>query len=74
LFDSSVKRLEPIRFPVGVGSVIDGWDEGLQLMRKGSKFQLLIPSYLGYGSEGAPPQIPADTDLIFDIEVLDVIQ
>jgi peptidylprolyl isomerase len=74
LFDSSVKRFEPIRFPVGIGSVIDGWDEGLQLMRKGSKFQLLVPSHLGYGSEGAPPQILPDTDLIFDIEVLDVIQ
>ncbi|MFA6401621.1 MAG: FKBP-type peptidyl-prolyl cis-trans isomerase [Salinivirgaceae bacterium] len=74
LFDSSVKRLEPIRFPVGIGSVIDGWDEGLQLMRKGSKFQLLIPSNLAYGSQGAPPQIPPDTDLIFDIEVIDVIQ
>jgi len=74
LFDSSVKRLEPIRFPVGIGSVIDGWDEGLKLMRKGSKFQLLIPSHLAYGSQGAPPQIPADTDLIFDIEIVDVIQ
>ncbi len=74
LFDSSVKRLEPIRFPVGTGSVIDGWDEGLQLMRKGSKFQLIIPSDLGYGAAGAPPQIPPDTDLIFDIEILDVIQ
>jgi len=74
LFDSSVKRFEPIRFPVGAGVVIDGWDEGLKLMRKGAKFQLLVPSYLGYGAEGAPPQIPADTDLIFDIEVIDVIK
>jgi peptidylprolyl isomerase len=74
LFDSSVKRFEPIRFPVGVGAVIDGWDEGLQLMRKGSKFQLMVPSYLGYGEKGAPPQIPANSDLIFDIEVIDVVK
>lgn len=74
LFDSSVKRFEPIRFPVGIGAVIDGWDEGLLLMRKGSKFQLLVPSHLAYGEDGAPPQIPASSDLIFDIEVLDVIR
>jgi peptidylprolyl isomerase len=74
LFDSSVKRFEPIRFPVGAGIVIDGWDEGLKLMRKGAKFQLLVPSNLGYGTEGSPPLIPEDTDLIFDIEVIDVIQ
>jgi peptidylprolyl isomerase len=73
LFDSSVKRFEPIRFPVGIGAVIDAWDEGLLLMRKGSKFQLLVPSHLAYGEAGAPPQIPANSDLIFDIEVLDII-
>lgn len=74
LFDSSVKRFEPIQVPVGNNVVIDGWDEGLQLMRKGSKFQLLIPANLAYGEQGAPPQIPANTDLIFDIEVLEVIR
>jgi len=74
MFDSSVKRYEPIRFPVGTGVVIDGWDEGLKLMRKGAKFQLLVPSYLGYGAEGSPPLIPEDTDLIFDIEVINVIR
>lgn len=74
LFDSSVKRFEPIRFPVGIGAVIDGWDEGLLLMRKGSKFQLLVPAHLAYGEAGAPPQIPANSDLIFDIEVLDIIR
>jgi peptidylprolyl isomerase len=74
LFDSSVKRFEPIRFPVGAGVVIDGWEEGLKLMRKAAKFQLMVPSYLGYGTEGSPPIIPADTDLIFDIEVIEVIK
>jgi len=74
LFDSSVKREEPIKFPVGVGVVIDGWDEGLLLMKKGAKFQFLVPAKLAYGDQGAPPQIPANADLIFDIEVLDVIK
>lgn len=73
LFDSSVKRFEPIQFPIGIGAVIDGWDEGLKLMRKGAKFQLQIPAKLAYGEQGAPPQIPANTDLIFDIEVVDII-
>ncbi len=74
LFDSSIKRFEPIRFPVGAGAVIDGWDEGLKLMKKGAKFQLIVPAYLGYGEVGAPPQIPPNTDLIFDIEVIDVLK
>ncbi|MBI9066159.1 MAG: FKBP-type peptidyl-prolyl cis-trans isomerase [Salinivirgaceae bacterium] len=74
LFDSSVKRFEPIQIPVGAGAVIDGWEEALQLMRKGSKFQLIIPSHLAYGEEGAPPQIAPNTDLIFDIEVLEVLK
>lgn len=74
LFDSSVKREEPIKFPVGVEVVIEGWDEGLQLMKKGAKFQFLVPAKLAYGEAGAPPQIPANADLVFDIEVLDVIK
>ena len=74
LFDSSVKRFETLRFPVGAGIVIEGWDEGVKLMKKGAKFQLLVPSYLGYGEEGAPPQIPENADLIFDIELIDVIK
>lgn len=74
LFDSSVKRFEPIQVPVGAGAVIDGWEEGLLLMKKGAKFQLLIPSNLGYGETGAPPQIPKNADLIFDIEVLEVLK
>lgn len=73
LFDSSRKRFEPFRFPVGINAVIEGWDEGLKHMRKGAKFQFHIPANLAYGEEGAPPQIPANTDLIFDIEVVDVL-
>lgn len=74
LFDSSVKREEPIKFPVGAGVVIDGWDEGLQLMKKGAKFQFIIPAHLAYGEEGAPPQIPPNSTLIFDIEIINIIQ
>lgn len=74
LFDSSVKRFEPIQFPVGAGFVIDGWDEGIKLMRKGAKFQFIIPSELAYGKEGNPPTVKPDTDLIFDIEIIDVIK
>lgn len=74
LFDSSVKREEPIRFPVGVDAVIKGWDEGMQLMRQGAKFQLFIPAELGYGEKGAPPTIPPNSDLIFDVQVLQVIR
>lgn len=73
LFDSSRNRFEPISFPVGIGAVIDGWDEGLKLMRKGARFQFHIPANLAYGEQGAPPQIPANTNLIFDIEVLDIL-
>lgn len=74
LFDSSVKRESPIRYPVGAGIIIDGWDEASLLMRRGSRFQLLIPSNLAYGEEGLPPTIPANADLIFDVEILDVIE
>ncbi len=74
LFDSSVKRESPIRYPVGAGIIIDGLDEASLLMRRGSRFQLLIPSNLAYGEEGLPPTIPANADLVFDVEILDVIE
>jgi peptidylprolyl isomerase len=74
LFDSSVKREEPLKFPVGAGFVIDGWDEAIQLMRLESKFQLIVPARLAYGEAGSLPEIPANADLIFDIEVLDVMK
>ncbi len=74
LFDSSVKREEPIKFPIGAGVVIDGWDEGLKLMKKGAKFQFIIPAHLAYGEEGAPPQIPSNATIIFDIEVISIMK
>jgi len=72
VFDSSYQRKEPIDFTVGIGQVIKGWDEGLQLMQVGDKARLVIPSQLAYGSQGAGGVIPPDATLIFDIELMDV--
>lgn len=63
---------EPISFPVGQGSVIQGWDEGLQLLKKGSVAKLLIPSPLAYGPSQRSEVIKANSILIFDVEVTDV--
>ncbi len=72
VFDSSYKRNEPIDFPLGVGQVIKGWDEGIQLLKVGDKARFVIPSDLGYGSRGAGGVIPPDATLIFDVELMDV--
>ena len=72
VFDSSYKRKQPIDFPVGVGQVIPGWDEGIQLLHVGDKARLVIPSHLGYGSRGAGGVIPPDATLIFDVELVSV--
>lgn len=69
-FDSSFKRNEPIEFTLGVGQVIKGWDEGIQLFPIGSKGTLRIPSDLGYGARGAGGLIPPNAVLYFDIEVV----
>ncbi|MFY0714791.1 peptidylprolyl isomerase [Seonamhaeicola sp. NFXS20] len=72
VFDSSYKRNQPIDFPIGVGQVIPGWDEGIQLLNVGDKARLVIPSHLGYGSRGAGGVIPPNATLIFDVELMDV--
>jgi FKBP-type peptidyl-prolyl cis-trans isomerase len=72
VFDSSYKRKQPIDFPLGVGQVIPGWDEGIQLLKVGDKARLVIPSNLGYGSRGAGGVIPPNATLIFDVELMDV--
>ncbi|MBX2991800.1 MAG: FKBP-type peptidyl-prolyl cis-trans isomerase [Bacteroidetes bacterium] len=69
-FDSSYKRGEPATF--GVGQVIGGWTEALQLMPEGSKWELYIPSNLAYGDRGAGPTIQAGATLIFEVELLSV--
>ena len=69
-FDNSYKRGEPISFPVT--GVIKGWTEAVQLMPKGSKWKLYIPSELGYGDRGAGGDIPGGAALIFEVELVDV--
>lgn len=62
----------PFDLQVGVGQVIPGWDEGLSLLKKGDKAKFIIPSPLAYGSRGAGADIPANSILIFDVEIMDV--
>lgn len=69
VFDSSVDRGEPMTFPVN--GVIPGWTEGLQLMNVGDKYRLFVPPELGYGANPVGP-IPANSVLVFDVELLDV--
>ena len=70
VFDSSYQRGQPATFPVN--GVIAGWTEALQLMGEGSKYRLYIPSDLAYGKRGAGRDIPGDTALIFDVELIKV--
>ena len=71
VFDSSVERGEPAEFPLN--AVIPGWTEILQLMPIGSKWRVVIPSELAYGSRGAGDVIRPNMTLIFEIELLDII-
>ncbi len=71
-FDSSIKRGQPVTFPVT--GVIKGWTEALQLMPVGSKWKLFIPSSLGYGPRGAGGQIGPNAALIFDVELISIAE
>lgn len=72
VFDNSYKRGNPISFPVGMGNVIPGWDEGIQLLQVGDKARFVIPSHLAYGSRGAGGVIPPNATLVFDVELMAV--
>ncbi len=71
VFDSSIERGEPISFPLGVGQVIPGWDEGIALMSKGEKGVLYIPYYLAYGDRQAGDKIVPYSNLMFEVELVD---
>jgi len=70
VFDSSYERGDPIEFPLGVGMVIAGWEQGLQGLKVGGKRKLTIPYNLGYGAQGYPGVIPPYATLIFDVELV----
>lgn len=71
VFDSSVERGQPVEFPLG--GVIAGWTEALQLMHVGDKWKLYIPADLAYGARSPSPKIPANSALIFEVELLDIV-
>ena len=71
-FDSSHKRNKPSEFPVN--RVIKGWTEALTMMKVGGKWEVYIPSELAYGKVGSPPNIPPNAVLIFDVELLEIVQ
>lgn len=71
-FDSSYDAGKPFSFKLGEGLVIDGWEEGVALMREGDIFTFTVPAKLAYGPEGAPPDIPPNATLAFKITLLKV--
>ncbi|MFK8297494.1 peptidylprolyl isomerase [Capnocytophaga cynodegmi] len=73
VFDSSHRRNQPLTFTVGVGRVIEGWDEGILLLREGDKARFVIPPDLAYGSQGAGGIIPPNAPLIFDVELVRIV-
>lgn len=73
VFDSSYDRGEPFQTRIGVGEVIQGWDEGVIGMKVGGKRKLTIPSHMAYGDQ-AMGSIPANSTLIFEVELLEILK
>ncbi len=71
-FDNSFKQGDPLRLPVGEGRVVRGWDEGMTLLRQGSRATFFIPNELAYGETGSSPDIPPNADLALYVEVVEV--
>jgi FKBP-type peptidyl-prolyl cis-trans isomerase len=71
--DKSFNHVEPLYVDMSSFRVIPGWIDGLRMMQKGTKGKLIVPSYLGYGASGRPPRIGPNQNLVFDIEVTDVV-
>jgi len=74
VFDSSRGRGTPFSFIIGQGKVIRGWEQGVVGMRVGGTRKLVIPPQLGYGEAGSPPNIPGNATLMFEIELLHVVE
>jgi peptidylprolyl isomerase len=74
IFDSSVKKGEPQTMQVGLGQLIDGWDEGILLMKEGEKFRFIIPPDLAYGVYGNYPYIKSNDTLTFDVEAIEIVK
>ncbi len=72
MFDNSYSRGQPFEFTLGRGQVIAGWDQGIAMLKKGTKAVLFIPYLMAYGEAGSPPVIPAKADLAFYVELIDV--
>ena len=71
VFDSRTDRAKPYTFTIGAGSVIKGWDEGVEGMRVGGKRLIMVPPALGYGSKPVP-NIPPNSELTFEVELVNV--
>ncbi|MCK5825325.1 MAG: peptidylprolyl isomerase [Ichthyobacteriaceae bacterium] len=73
VFDSSEGK-DPIKFPIGQGRVIPGWDEGIMKLKEGDEATLVIPSYLAYGAKEIKGFIPANSDLVFEVKLVEIVK